>query len=461
MTFKYSILSLMLVGLIGCSSTSDLQYSEQATDTTNQTSITLVEKYISEHQQASDATEEPLLITDLVNIPELSQYIETALESSPSLQQSISALKILYAQKGYTDSDRIPSVDATFKAQDEEDSDETYTGDLTVSWELDLWSKISADVAAADKDIANSQASLQETQDVLVANIMQAWLKISLNQQLVEIEKRRLSAYKNNETLVLERYRAGLGSLEDLDNAKTNSSSTLSTLAEYEENLEQSKRDLILLTGQWSGEEQQLNIPSQFPDVLNPLSEMSDQTLARRPDLKAAFYSIEAESLRTESAYKALLPSISLSASLTDAATSPSEALFTNPLWSLLGQVSAPIFQGGKLRASAKMQELTTEKAFWEYQDTLLTAVNEVEDAIGQEYALTKQQDHLGDAYESALRSFNTYEEKYRQGLVDILDLLTIQQQTYDKEAQLVNATYNRLVNRIDLGLALGLGTKA
>ncbi|EAP94443.1 hypothetical protein V12B01_11115 [Vibrio splendidus 12B01] len=58
-------------------------------------------------------------------------------------------------------------------------------------------------------------------------------------------------------------------------------------------------------------------------------------------------------------------------------------------------------------------------------------------------------------------RSFTSYEEKYRQGLVDIFDLLTVQQQTYDLEAQLTQTIYNRLVNRIDLGLALGLGVSS
>jgi outer membrane protein TolC len=156
-----------------------------------------------------------------------------------------------------------------------------------------------------------------------------------------------------------------------------------------------------------------------------------------------------------------MLPSFSLSASLTDIADSPSEALLTNPLWSILGDISAPLFQGGKLKSQAEIAELTTEQTFWVYQETLLNAVNEVENAAGQEYSLERQQEHLNDAFNSAKRSFTSYEEKYRQGLVDIFDLLTVQQQTYDIEAQLINATYQRLINRIDLGLALGLGVSA
>ncbi|WP_250132524.1 TolC family protein, partial [Vibrio crassostreae] len=285
----------------------------------------------------------------------------------------------------------------------------------------------------------------------------------SLKQQLVDIESQRLVILENNEELVLERYRAGLGSLEDLDNAKTSSASTQATLADYREQLAQSRRELVLLTGQWSGESDELSLAElgSFPTIINPLDNMPTQDLAGRPDLQAAFFNIEAETLRADAAYKAMLPSISLSASLTDMADSPSEALLTGPLWSALGQVSAPLFQGGKLKAQAEIADLTTETSYWAYQETLLNAVNEVENAMGQESSLTLQQQHLTNALVSAQRSFTSYEEKYRQGLVDIFDLLTVQQQTYDLEAQLTQTIYNRLVNRIDLGLALGLGVSS
>jgi outer membrane protein TolC len=88
----------------------------------------------------------------------------------------------------------------------------------------------------------------------------------------------------------------------------------------------------------------------------------------------------------------------------------------------------------------------------------LLTAVNEVENTLTQENALAAQQMHLEDAVASAQRSYASYREKYQQGLVDIFDLLNTQQQTFDLQSQLIQTTYNRLTNRIDMGLALGLG---
>ena len=464
--FKHSVFSLVLVSLIGCTSTNQADYTLLAEQTTVSTNQQLLMDLIQQSNfpvQGSEGNqpESSIQITDLVNLPELDSFITQALETNPSLQQSVVALNIAYAQQGITAADRLPTVEASFSGKAQEDSDDTYTADLTVGWELDLWQKLADSSNAAMKDVMSSQASLQGAQDLVVANLMRTWLEISLKQQLVTIEEQRLGVLENNEDLVLARYKSGLGSLEDLDNAKSNSASTMATLADYREQLASSKRSLTLLTGQWVGESLDVSIPVVFPEVLNPLDVMPDQNLSRRPDLQSAFLNIEAEALRTDAAYKAMLPSISLSASLTDMAESPSEALLTGPLWSALGQVSAPLFQGGKLKSQAEVAQLTTEQSYWAYQETLLNAVNEVENTMGQEGSLALQQQHLALALESAQRSFISYEEKYRQGLVDIFDLLTVQQQTYDLEAQLTQTIYNRLINRIDLGLALGLGASA
>ena len=467
MTFRVSIIALVITTLVGCTANDSANLAAQATDNRMQTVERLVQQLNQDagtvdgkaNSQSEEATS--VLLTDLVCVPALNIYLEAALKNSPSLQQSIIALKIAYAQQGVTSADRLPSVNAGFDAQNTEESEPSYSADVTVSWELDIWQKIADSSAAASKDIEATQASLEAAQNLLAANIMRGWLETSVNQQLLNIEQRRLVILAQNETLVHERYQTGLGSLEELDNAKSNTASTRATVAQYLEVVAQSDRSLMLLTGQWQPEVAMPEVSAEFPHVINPLDAVPVQNMSGRPDLQQAFYNIEAETLRTDAAYKAMLPSFSLSASLTDIAETPSEALLTNPLWSVLGQMSAPLFQGGKLKSQAEIAQLTTEQSFWAYQETLLNAVNEVENAMGQESSLTLQQTHLDDALLSAQRSIVSYEQKYRQGLVDILDLLTVQQQAYDLEAKLTNTTYQRLLNRIELGLALGLGVSA
>lgn len=192
----------------------------------------------------------------------------------------------------------MPTVNANFSGEKTEGNDESYNADVTVSWELDLWQRLADVSAASRKDVAASQASLQNATNLLAANIMRGWLEISVNQQLLDIEQRRLAILENNETLVLDRYQVGLGTLEELDNAKTSTASTRATVAQYQESLAKSKRSLLLLTGELNTKVTDVNVAQAFPDVLNPLENMSVQNLAGRPDLQQAFFNIEAESLR-------------------------------------------------------------------------------------------------------------------------------------------------------------------
>lgn len=446
-----ALLAMTIVGLVGCSSSSDKDFQELAKQSLKQQII-----WNAEQPKAVEVIQ----LTELMNIPELDILIKQAMENNPSLQQTLMALKIIYAQRDATNSGRIPSLTAGYDANKVEDSNAQYSADLTVSWELDLWNQIGNETSAADKDIASSIATYQSATDTLAANIMRTWLQISLQKQLVDIEIQRLQVTENNESIILEKYRSGLGDLEDLDTAKTDSASTRSTLAEYTEELAQNQRSLSLLLGQLGGDKG-FDVSPEFPTVITPLVSFPEQDLSRRPDLQSAFYDLEAEELRTNAAYKALLPSISLSVVLSDAASSPTSALLTSPLWSLLGQLSAPIFDGGYLQSQAEISEMTAENAYWTYQETLLNAVNEVENTLGQEKSLAEQQRHLEDALDSAKRSFANYQEKYREGLVDITDLISVQTNGFDVKVKLTQVIYNRLVNRIDLGLALGLGVSS
>ena len=88
----------------------------------------------------------------------------------------------------------------------------------------------------------------------------------------------------------------------------------------------------------------------------------------------------------------------------------------------------------------------------------MLTAVNEVDNAIAQEQAISQRITLTQAALASAKRSETTYTERYRQGTVSLIDLLQVQQQTFSLQGQVTQLIYQRLTNRITLGLALGFG---
>ncbi|MEB3733542.1 TolC family protein [Halopseudomonas pachastrellae] len=431
----------------GCATTgTSPDYSSQAEQLRNE---------ITAWPAQADAAEVGHL-TQLIDSDQLHQLVSQALDNNPGLQQTWLVLRQRQAEQRRIAGGRLPSASAGFQASRSEDTDSSYTGSVSVSWELDLWHRLGDEVAAAGSDSAQQQALYQSARDTLSAEVMQGWLGLIAQQRALEIEQRRLATLEQNEALVLQRYRAGLGSLNDLDSARSASASSRATLAADTQTLAQQQRALQVLVG--SSQPLALQMPADYPGVITPLAEQPTQTLERRPDLRAAWLAIEAESLRTRAAYKDMLPSISLQAALQDIAENPAQALLTDPLWSLLGELSAPLYQGGALRAAADIAELTAAERWQAYRETLLGAVNEVSDALGQEQALDQQQAHITEALARQRNSLTQYQRRYRTGGATLLELLEVQQQTYDLEAQLDTLIYNRLTNRITLGLALGLG---
>ena len=473
---KLTVNSITLCILLSaCTSTDDRALSESASSSTGNNVVWQSQAQQQESTQTlllnSDTT-----LTDVIDIkelPHLAGYIDEALSSNASLQQSLITLRKAQVAIDSAKADRNLNVDASFSASKSETTNSnastssstssnsispSYSASMNVSWELDLWQKISDGISAANLDAASARASYQSARDSLVANVVRSYIDVLTQQQLLNIEQSRLTVLENNEAVILKRYSTGLGSLDDLDTARTSSANTRATIAQYENALLTAKRTLAVLLGRQNQSLNELNTQVSFPDVLLPLTTLPKQDLARRPDLQAAFYALKATEFEVGVAYKALLPSISLSASLSDNASTPSQALFTNPLWSLLGQMTAPLFQGGALRAQVEDAKLTSANAWWQYRETLLTAVQETQNALDSETALSARISHTNVALANAERSVSTIEGQYRQGLADILDLLSVYDTRFNLQAQAVELHAQKLQNRIDLGLALGLG---
>ena len=477
---KLTVNSITLCILLSaCTSTDDRALSESASSSTGNNVVWQSQAQQQESTQTLLLNSDTTLIDviDIKELPHLAGYIDEALSSNASLQQSLITLRKAQLAIDSAKADRNLNVDASFSASKSEttnssastssntnsstssnSSSPSYSASMNVSWELDLWQKISDGISAANLDAASARASYQSARDSLVANVVRSYIDVLTQQQLLNIEQSRLTVLENNEAVILKRYSTGLGSLDDLDTARTSSANTRATIAQYENALLTAKRTLAVLLGRQNQSLNELNTQVSFPDVLLPLTTLPKQDLARRPDLQAAFYALKATEFEVDVAYKALLPSISLSASLSDNASTPSQALFTNPLWSLLGQMTAPLFHGGALRAQIEDAKLTSANAWWQYRETLLTAVQETQNALDSETALSARISHTNVALANAERSVSTIEGQYRQGLADILDLLSVYDTRFNLQAQAVELHAQKLQNRIDLGLALGLG---
>lgn len=461
--------------LSACSVVQTPDYRGQADEFASQQATQHESQWRSDEKLAEEDSE-PSSLLDLIALPTAADSVAIALEANPGLLQTAAALKMSVANVTNASSDRYPNANLTVGGNKTENTPSSYNAELGVSWTVDIWGKISDGVDAAEAELIASQAGYQAARDLLASRVISLHLQLIQQQQLVSIKTAQLQILESNEAAIVERYKKGLSDLSGLDTARSNSESARATVVSHQENLNNLQRSLtLLLAGRHSEKAAEIttekaaeltleqtaatgSTTQAFPDVLVPVTQLPQQDLARRPDLQQAYANIAVAEANSRIAYKALLPSFSLQAALTDTGTNLSDALFNSTSWNLLGQLTAPLFQAGKLRSQAEVARLTAEQKYLAYQETLLTAVNEVENALGQEASLTQQQQHIRAALNNAQRSEILYQDKYRQGLATFLELTQVQNQTFDLQTQLTQLIYQRLNNRITLGLALGLG---
>ncbi len=469
-----TILSLVLISSLlgGCASLSDASlartlgqdrvWKQEATDAQQ----LLVSQKLPAGQQREDsetASAEALLQLLEASHPQMTALVQLALDYNPSLQQTLISLKLVSADLVTSTADQRPSADLAIDGNRVEDSESSYNSSVTLSWQLDLWHKFADVSKAAQLNVLASEQDLVAAQATLIASVIKQSLALKAADQQLELEQQRSQVLASNQQIIVARYKSGLSSLEDLHASRTAYANAMANLTKLQEDWQQDKRSLLTLFGShgdFSKVEQALSAmlaTASISEVALSTASFSAETLTARPDVRAALLRIEREDALTSAAYKELLPSFSISAGL-NSAGGASSVLMQDPLWALLANLTAPLYQGGQLKAAAERQQLQAQSAYWFYMETLLSAAQEVEDAQGQESSLQRQLSFQRQALSSAQTSEKNYQARYRQGLVDILDLLQTQQTRFDTESNLIQTQLNLLSNRIDLGLALGLG---
>ncbi|MCG8428521.1 MAG: TolC family protein [Chromatiales bacterium] len=405
--------------------------------------------------------------TDLLSLvpnTAIEPWLDKALVGNPGLRR----MTLELAEAGWITrqerAGRLPNVslvaDASRKRETDTEKTTTTTGyglALSASWELDVWGRLADSQNASELDESALAADFLYAQRSLAANFIKRWLTWVNGKQLLAVEEERLKTLALNEMVVRRRYQLGLGSLQDLETARTDAEQAVANVAVQEESVAASQRQLQELLGVI----QPINaLLAQWPDIDFPRIELPAYSMGQRPDLIAAYQRIQAADKRSVVAYKNLLPGFTLSVDLTQNRASSGDLLTTDPGWLLLGSLTQPLFQGGRLRAELKAAEQRAGQAYWAYRESLLAALLEVEAGLSRERNLKRQYEALNQALTHAQTSQRQFEQRYRQGLASILDLLNAQQTTFDIRSRVLQVALDRANNRIDLGLALGLPIK-
>lgn len=336
---------------------------------------------------------------------------------------------------------------------------DSYSGGINVSWELDVWGKLQNREDAAIKDYEAALANYRGTRLSLAANIARSYCNLITARSQLELSINTLDIFKSNLSITERNYIAGDPTATALavQFARNNVASAQRSVTIRELSVNDASRALEIFLGRYPGAD--LEITGELPALVSevPFGLPSD-LLMRRPDLVAAAARLEASTQRKIIAQKNLLPSVNLSGggnvrdnNLADLLSSP-QSIAANVAASL----SQPIYQGGALRAQvrqAKESELISIESF---ANVALSAFREVESAIDRENSLAQQEESLKVELSQAGLAEQQASRDYSEGLVDILSVLEAQRRAFNARNSEISLRNSRIQNRITLHLALG-----
>lgn len=344
-----------------------------------------------------------------------------------------------------------------------------YSLNVDLSWELDVWGRLADQTRASYLDADARNLDYAAAQLSVAGNAVQSHYALTAARLRRQLAERDVETGEANLRVISRRYDRGISSSLDLRLARASLAGSSATLEQRRQQEAETARQLEVLLGQYpaamiEAAEALPSLETILDDNMTLALGTPEQLLDRRPDVIAAERRLKAAGLRVSAARKAFLPTISFRASANESALSTTEDNadfsdlldFDNVAADIVGNLTQPLFQGGRLIANERAAKDDAEAALYDYGTTVLTAWREVEDAIAAERYLSEREAALQLSFEERVAVENITRRRYLSGTVDIFDFINSQQRRIEAEGSLIDAQRERLANRVDLYLALG-----
>lgn len=397
--------------------------------------------------------------------PTLTALVEEALKENLDLRIAEARLRQARALQGVVIGGLWPAVFASGSYQrsksGHEPGQDLYQTGLDAIWELDLFGGLRRGVESANANIRTAIENIRDVQVSLIAEVALNYIQLRGIQQEIVIAQNNLKAQRHTAEITRKRLKVGFASALDVANAEATVATTESQSPVLEIAAQQSVYALSVLLARPPAHLLELlspagNLPRVPAEV--PAGLPSD-LLRRRPDIRASEEQLHAATAQIGVAVADLFPTFSLSGSVNWSSN------LLRTLWSGSSRsfnvgpsATWPIFQGGSIVSNVRLQEALRDEAFITYQKTVLTAFQEVENAL---IAFAKEQQHrlaLNDAVASNRKAVDLSLQLYTEGLADFLNVLDAQRSLYASEDALVQSERDIFLDLIALYKALGGG---
>jgi multidrug efflux system outer membrane protein len=407
----------------------------------------------------------------------LDSLIAQATASNQNLTVAAARVKQARAIAGIAESDRIPQVGLGVGAQRAQSApleagatpgsriapSTSYRANLSASYEVDLFGRVSSNVAAARGDALAIEASYRSVLLSLQADVAQTYFRLrALDAEIATVNQ---TVRLREESVRVTGRRFELGDIGefDLSRAKTELSTARADAIGLQRQRATAEHALAVLLGQPA---------SNFGAATDPLEAsaslplipagLPSSLLERRPDIAGAQRTMEAANARIGVARSAMFPALSIGANGGGVASTFADVFkWSSRSWLLGAALSMPLIDGGRNRSNVVRSEAALEEAVGAYRQSVLTAFAEVEDNLAGLRVLAGQGEEVEQALTSARRSADLAQKLYDAGRSGYLELLDAQRNLANVERTAVQLRGDRAITTVALIRALGGGWDA
>jgi len=399
----------------------------------------------------------------------LGTLVDELVKGSLQLQSEDAAVAEALARLEQARGARLPQVSASGEAsyaRSEQlfvggfDWDDLYGIGASASWEADLFGGLRAQERAAALGYRASELTYEAVEQQLIAEVARAFVSAIALQRRIELTEEIAGIFRQSESVTYERYKAGSRTVgaSDVLITRENLAAAEADIPALQAQLDVQYNLIDLLLGRLPGTTRKtFDTAWRVPDLTPVPLGTPAQLLARRPDVAAQELAYRAALEDVGAAKAQLMPALRLTARLTFTGSDGAELFdWDRYIADLVAALTAPIFQGGQLRAQVRGAEAAARGLAAAYADAALTAVTEVENALATEAGRARQIERLEANVEIAERSYRLADTQYSAGLTNLLTVLETQRSLFLAQLNLILAHQARLNARIDLYLALG-----
>ena len=410
--------------------------------------------------------------------PVLVELLAKSSEQNLSLQASAVRVYQARAQLGISEATLLPSVNssgsitqanqASLAAQLASTSNVSTTQvlGLQASWELDFWGKIRRGVEPNVAGYMASASAFYAAQASLAANVASTYVAIQSYQQLIDVSKTNLALQGESLRIAQVRYQYGETSLRDLSQAQSQYEQTKSQIPILLANLRQNETAMSVLLGEapdyysktYGAKTGSLTAPAVLQVAI------PKDLIRRRPDVRQAEFVAAAQSALIGVSTAALYPSFSLSG-VFGFQMANYGGITGSPLFSWDNKVvngsaafSFPLFYRGALVDQIRVQDAVFQQNVLNYQNQVLQAQKEVDDALMAISTTRSSADALVKAVKAAQEAALLAQEQYKAGQADYNTVILAQQQLLSVQSSLVQTNTNNLLGYVSAFKALGGG---